>query len=83
VNVGLESRDHCQPDDSRVSNYQNDQHWDNDAGSHGGWRRRHDFRIEAQSTSRRGFSNMMLEPRAPKRGRLPVNLIPLENQGRG
>jgi hypothetical protein len=32
-------------------------------GPSAGRRRRHDLRIEAQTTSRRGFSKMMIEPR--------------------
>jgi hypothetical protein len=63
VGVGLESRNHCQPDDSGASNQQNNQHRSDDVGPRAGRRRRHDFRIEAQTTSRRGFSKMMIEPR--------------------
>jgi hypothetical protein len=63
VGVGLERRNHCQPDDSGASNQQNNQHRSDDLGPRAGWRRRHDFRIEAQTTSRRGFSKMMIEPR--------------------
>jgi hypothetical protein len=63
VGVGLKSRDHCQPDDSGASNQQYDQHGSDDVGPSAGRRRRHDLRIEAQTTSRRGFSKMMIEPR--------------------
>jgi hypothetical protein len=47
VGVGLKSEEHCQPDGCGASNHQNDQRWSDDAGSHAGRRRRHDFRIEA------------------------------------
>jgi hypothetical protein len=59
----LDSRDHCQSDDSGASNQQDDQHGSDDVGPSAGRRRRHDLRIEAQTTSRRGFSKMMIEPR--------------------
>jgi hypothetical protein len=63
VGVGLASRDHCQPDDSDASNQQYDQHGSDNVGPRAGQRRRHDLRIEAQTTSRRGLSKMMIEPR--------------------
>ena len=48
----------------------------------GRWRR-HDFRIEAQKTSRRGFNKMMIEPRGLECGWPPADGVPLKSQFRG